>query len=183
MTDPVPGWFDFDSLYRRAVAEAPPHSLLIEIGVYHGKSLRYLAHAAKASGKPLTVIGVDWGRGSAEHGDHADALPAGNLAGVQLRTLLSAGVADDTILLIAPSHLAASVIGDKRAWMVFLDGDHSEEGVADDIARWRPKVMPGGILAGHDYFTFPGVRNAVHAAFGQRDCISPDTKSCWEVRV
>lgn len=178
----IPGYFDFAALYDRVVSEAPPRSLLIEVGVYHGKSLRFLAHAAKAAGKGLTVVGVDWGRGSAEH-DEIDRLPAGNLAGVQLRTLLTAGVADDCVLVIAPSELAARLVPDGKAYMVFLDADHSEAGVLADIAAWRPKVMRGGIVAGHDYFVFPGVRNAVHAAFGRRDAVSIDTPSCWEVRL
>ena len=179
----VPGWFDFHPLYDRAVATAPRNSLLIEIGVFHGKSLTYLAHQAKAADKGLVVVGVDWGRGSEEHGHHAATLPAGNLAGVQLRNLLTAGIADDTVLLIAPSALAARIIPDQSAWMVFLDGDHSEMGVLADIEAWRPKVMPGGMMAGHDYFAFPGVRNAVHHVFGRLDHISVDTPSCWEVRL
>lgn len=35
--------------------------------------------------------------------------------------------------------------------LVFLDGDHSLEGVQRDIAAWWPKVKPGGWLGGHDY--------------------------------
>ena len=35
--------------------------------------------------------------------------------------------------------------------LVFLDGDHSLEGVAADIEAWWPKVKPGGWLGGHDW--------------------------------
>ncbi len=34
---------------------------------------------------------------------------------------------------------------------VFLDADHSYEGVISDIKLWAPKVRAGGILCGHDY--------------------------------
>lgn len=48
---------------------------------------------------------------------------------------------------------------------VFLDAFHSYEEVRNDIAHWLPKVKPGGVLAGHDYFddptVWPGVRKAV----------------------
>ena len=98
-----PGGFDWPLLYNRVVDEAPPGSILVEVGVYRGKSLRYLAHRAKAADKGLLVVGVDWGRGSPEHGAEAALLPAGNLAGVQLRTLLTAGVADEAALVVAPS--------------------------------------------------------------------------------
>jgi len=36
---------------------------------------------------------------------------------------------------------------------VFIDGNHSFEYVIDDIAAWSKKVRPGGIIAGHDYWT------------------------------
>lgn len=34
---------------------------------------------------------------------------------------------------------------------VYIDADHSFEGVSRDILLWQPKIKPGGILAGHDY--------------------------------
>ena len=34
--------------------------------------------------------------------------------------------------------------------IVFLDGDHTYEGVSRDVARWAPALRPGGILLLHD---------------------------------
>ena len=34
---------------------------------------------------------------------------------------------------------------------VFLDGDHSYDGVTRDLRAWAGKVRPGGLLCGHDY--------------------------------
>lgn len=34
---------------------------------------------------------------------------------------------------------------------VFIDADHSYQGVSTDIAAWLPKVKPGGLIGGHDY--------------------------------
>lgn len=53
--------------------------------------------------------------------------------------------------------------------LVFLDADHSYEGVKADIAAWECKVAPGGWLSGHDYrspngeWDFSGVDRAVDA--------------------
>lgn len=33
----------------------------------------------------------------------------------------------------------------------FIDADHTEPGITADIAVWPDKMMPGGILAFHDY--------------------------------
>jgi hypothetical protein len=38
---------------------------------------------------------------------------------------------------------------------VYLDADHSYDGVCDDLRTWWPTVRVGGILAGHD-FVCPG---------------------------
>ena len=51
---------------------------------------------------------------------------------------------------------------------VYLDADHTEAGCWADLNAWYPKVRPGGLLAGHDYFEFTlgevkfGVREAVN---------------------
>jgi hypothetical protein len=40
---------------------------------------------------------------------------------------------------------------------VFIDGDHSYDGVFNDITNWFPKIKIGGIISGHDYW--PGTNN------------------------
>lgn len=63
---------------------------------------------------------------------------------------------------------AAATIPDGALDFVFIDADHSYEGVRADLAAWAPKVKPGGILGGHDYAlpTHPrfGVQRAVDEA-------------------
>lgn len=46
--------------------------------------------------------------------------------------------------------------------MVFIDGAHEYEPVKADIEFWLPRIKPGGLICGHDYWEwFPGVRAAV----------------------
>lgn len=42
-----------------------------------------------------------------------------------------------------------------RCDFLFVDGDHSENGVAGDIEAWVPKVLSSGIIAFHDYIPEP----------------------------
>lgn len=46
---------------------------------------------------------------------------------------------------------AAKQIEDGSLDLVFLDADHSEEGLAADLIDWEPKVKPGGWIGGHDF--------------------------------
>src|SRR5688572_26017528 len=61
-----PGWYDWEWYYEQAVADAPPGSTLVEVGVFLGRSLTHLAWLAKAADKGLRVVGVDSFRGSPE---------------------------------------------------------------------------------------------------------------------
>lgn len=47
---------------------------------------------------------------------------------------------------------AASEFADRSLSFVYIDGDHSYEGCRRDILAWAPKVMRGGVIAGHDYY-------------------------------
>ena len=35
---------------------------------------------------------------------------------------------------------------------VYIDAEHDEDSVREDIRAWRPKIKPGGLLSGHDYW-------------------------------
>lgn len=184
VTAGIPNYTDTQLvLFNRMVDDAPNSSWLVLVGVYHGFDLRHLAHRAKAADKNLTVVGVDWGRGSPELADQLPHMPHGNLAGAMLATLETAGVADDVLLIIADSRKAAKLVPDGVCHMVFLDGDHSREGVRADIEAWLPKVRPGSYLCGHDWPTFSGVRGAVTDAFGSANHMCLDAPTCWSVQI
>lgn len=62
--------------------------------------------------------------------------------------------------------VAATHFEDESLDFVFIDADHSYEGVRDDIEHWETKVRSGGYIIGHDIH-FESVKRAVEERFGK----------------
>lgn len=45
----------------------------------------------------------------------------------------------------------SNIIADNSIDFIYIDGDHSYDGVNTDIIKWRNKIKKGGYIAGHDY--------------------------------
>jgi len=181
MLDPlngIEGHFDYPGLYDRAVRDARDGSLLIEVGVFRGKSLCYLAREAKEQNKGLRVLGVDWGKGDYGTGSYKP----GELIGSALANLEEHNLIRDAAVLVASSVEAAKLFPDESAEFVFLDASHDYDSVLRDLRAWLPKVKPGGTIAGHD-ICYGTVAAAVERVLAGRWRISPDSPSCWESMV
>lgn len=83
---------------------------------------------------------------------------------------------------------AAEKLRDHSLDLVFLDADHSYEGVKADLAAWTPKIKINGWLGGHDYrnpekgYDFSGVERAVNEwAAGRK--IEIDLNFTWFCRL
>lgn len=46
----------------------------------------------------------------------------------------------------------SKLFADESLDFVYIDGNHSFEAVTEDILHWFPKVRPGGLVSGHDYY-------------------------------
>ena len=59
--------------------------------------------------------------------------------------------ANRVVILQEESTVAAATLKDDSLSLVYIDADHSYEGVISDIRAWFPKVKRGGYMAFHDY--------------------------------
>lgn len=156
--DQIPGHMNFEDLYDEAISRAEPNDTLVEVGVLWGRSLAYLCERAaaveQAEGKFLNIVGVDhWGAEDfRKFEEHLKDSAAWNRAAI----------------MRSGSPASTRSFKDGELAFVFIDADHSFDGVKEDIAAWWPKVKPGGVLAGHDYSEadWPGVVKAVRERFG-----------------
>jgi glycosyltransferase involved in cell wall biosynthesis/predicted O-methyltransferase YrrM len=161
----VPGWFDYEDLYDAALRKAGDGDIFVEVGAFLGRSTIYLASRIKQSGKKIRFYVVDLWDGWFRN-DYQEQTPmreSRNVFWHFLRHLRAAKVDDVVIPLKMSSLMAARLFDPSSLAFVFLDADHSEKAVREDLEAWYPLVKPGGVIGVHDYDnpTFPGVEKAV----------------------
>ena len=88
-------------------------------------------------------------------------------------------------LLLGDSNECAKMFDDETFHLVFIDADHSEGAVLNDLRAWIPKVKRGGLITGHDYgsHNHPGVKAAVDSYFaGHSHPIRREANKVWRTR-
>lgn len=118
---------------------------IVEIGSYQGKSALWLGKGAQAVSSG-TVYAVDPKHANADNRFRANMSRAGLASTVQPVPMLSS---------------EALKTWNEPIGFLWIDGDHSYEGVALDFYGWSPYVTVNGIVALHDTYSFEGVRKLV----------------------
>lgn len=85
--------------------------------------------------------------------------------------------ADRSHILKMSTAEAVSCVPDNLDF-VFIDADHSTQGVYDDLKWWVPKIRDGGLISGHD-FNWPSVQKALRKFFGQDVKIYEGPNNVW----
>lgn len=150
---------------------------VVELGLWKGRTILHILKTCPN----VRYIGVDqW-----KHCPERDGVPGGqtysswNMTGLEIHVRkVIAPYADRCAILKMTTTEAANLVANKSVDLIFIDADHSEQGVREDIENWRPKLRDGGILAGHDY-DWPTVRKVVDEKF-KRVATGPD--NVWYVR-
>lgn len=120
-----------------------------ELGVHEGVTHMYLLERNPR----LTMIGVDLYQG--KQAKNWDVIaPKLSKVGIRSRFYKQTTVS------------AANNVGTNEIDFVFIDADHSYQGVKADIIAWTPKVRKGGYITGHDC-NHPPVKKALIELFGE----------------
>lgn len=167
------GYFDFNELYIEMVKRFD-NCVFVEVGCWLGASVCFLGQKVKEFNKNIKVFAVDHWLGSNEI-DHQNTIA--KLGGPDIlfytfkQNLKRAEVEDIVTPIRTDSVTGATRFDDKSLAFVFIDASHDYENVLADIKAWLPKIMDGGVIAGHDYCTpednheFMGVYQAVSEVF------------------
>jgi predicted O-methyltransferase YrrM len=125
---------------RAAIARfAAGRRTALEIGVFEGVTTALIAKQLTPDGTLFGVdpffpgrLGICWSKLIAQ------------------REVGRAGVAPKVRFVRALSHEAASKMAENRFDLIFIDGDHSLEGIEQDWADWSAKIAPDGVILLHD---------------------------------
>jgi predicted O-methyltransferase YrrM len=150
---------------------------IVELGTAYGRGLALLLHIADTLGKRFRIVGVD------TFEDNQDNTEGGysHLSRDDTVSRLNSVTPMYTDYELIEGDSADSANLFDTVDYVFLDADHSVEGVRRDIAAWWPKVKAGGFMGGHDW-DFGWVKEAVSEVFPNPQIFEKDYCNSWLVR-
>jgi hypothetical protein len=175
----IPGWFDFDNIYKSVIDSATNSAHFVEVGSWKGKSAAFMCVEIVNSNKSIKFDCVDIWTGEGRVGEY-DKDPS-----VINQTLYNEFLENMSPVkhVFTPvrewSDKAAERYADASLDFVFIDAGHSYENAIADIRAWLPKVKPGGTIAGHDYTSAPGVKKAVDEVFKNIE----RSRGSWIVKI
>jgi predicted O-methyltransferase YrrM len=176
-------WFNYSQFYER-VAKRKDFNIFVEVGVWKGHSITYLANQLiKNNRTDAKVYAVDlWDEtykyDGVNHGDKHLNEQVKYLYDIYNTNVIRAGVRDIITDIKQYSWSAASNFEDGSVDFVFIDAGHEHEEVTKDIKAWLPKIKKGGMLSGHDWGQ---VSPAVRAFFDDEriNIVGP----CWTINI
>lgn len=136
-------------LYRLALG-LPRESRLLEIGSYLGASAAVLAAAAQTRGGYVFCVDT-W---------HNDAMSEGG-RDTYGEFLQNTKPYSNWITPLRGQSTEIATTFAQTIDLLFIDGDHSYDGVIADLRCWLPKLRSGGWLVMHDWGWAEGVKRAV----------------------
>jgi predicted O-methyltransferase YrrM len=128
-------------------------SHVVEIGSYKGRSAVAIGHGLKANENGnYRLICVD---------PFLDEKRDPDLAAAFRDNVREGGVSDIVDIMPEFSSEAAKAWPNERGVaMLWIDGNHEYENVRDDFLLWSRHLVPGGVVAFHDWYLI-GVREAI----------------------
>jgi predicted O-methyltransferase YrrM len=180
LTERIEGWSyrqDLALLYQLA-AQVPGEGVVVEIGSYEGMSTIALAKGVEGGddGPVHTVDPHTGDRQALEWGGVDEILSEQDFR----RNISEAGVEDKVTSYTMTSNALAEQWTGEPIRLLFIDGWHSYDAVADDIRNWVPLLTDRGVVVIDDYYNYDEVRSAVD---DQRDPLPPRQRRAGRMRL
>jgi predicted O-methyltransferase YrrM len=170
------GWFNMEQQYLYLLDKCPDGGLFVELGCFKGKSTSFIVTEIINRKSKVNFVTVDSFVGATDSLDINENLAYIGISNIEKDFLHNTKHLTEYFVTIkAFSHEAAANFEDGSVDCLFIDAGHSYEAVKADIAAWLPKMKKGGIISGHDYNAWEGVKKAVTEAF----VIDRVENDCW----
>ena len=178
----IQGWFNFQDVYKQIAEDAKPGQTIVELGVWRGCSLAFLAEELFLRDKQgVKLFGVDNFVG----GNDTPQVYAGIKQGMKKsvldecrENLTGCGVMHMVTLIQDDTAMAASAFKDGSVDFLFIDSNHTPEVLRIELNAWLPKMRRPSWIGGHDIHG-TRLREAVIEFF-------PNFKiegACWTQRI
>ena len=163
-------WFNYQNFYTDIANRK--YKTLVEVGVWKGHSISFLASKIKELNYDAKIYAVDlfedaidekWTKNLKEEISVITKIYNKVLENNEVRHMITD--------IKGTSWEMANNFEDESVDFVFIDAGHEYDSVVKDITSWLPKIKKGGIISGHDYFNPCGVKQAV-------DELITDVKFC-----
>ena len=175
------GWFNMENQYLELLEATPEEGIFVELGAYKGKSTSFIVTEIINRNRNIKYYTVDSFEGHTDSNDNKEVEAYKGISDIEIDFDSNTKHLDGKFQKIKSlSHESANLFEDNSVDICFIDAGHSYEAVKKDIESWLPKIKKGGIMAGHDYWAWLGVRKAVIDAFWDVDKIEND---CWFKKI
>lgn len=174
------GWFDLAEAIaiQMAVKQLPNGAQVVELGCFQGKSSVAIASVLPPEGR---LFCVDMFRGMILQPGQVKP-PIEEVIRINVtafeNNIEKFGVKEKVDFVVMSTTEAANKFEANSIDLLFIDADHSYEGVMADLQNWYPKLKAGGWLFCDDYGVenFPGVARAIKSFGLQGEVVAP---SLW----
>ncbi|WP_439109971.1 class I SAM-dependent methyltransferase [Lentibacter sp.] len=163
------GWNSTHWFFRSLLSEFKP-KLILELGVWKGKSSIHMAHEAKRLGLETEIVAIDTWLGSSAHlsskGRRQELSPRNGyptLYETFLANVYSEGMQDVIVPLPMDGNSAAYALKrlGVKADMIHIDASHEYEACLSDFRNYWELLADDGVMLCDDYGNWPEVSRAV----------------------
>jgi len=118
---------------------------IVEIGSYQGESTIIFSEYFKNS----KVFAVDFWTN--HYDDRELSINRFNMTDIEKNFDTITKDYSNIIKIKMESKNFSNIIADKSIDFIYIDGDHTYNGIYNDILNWKTKIKNGGFIGGHDY--------------------------------
>jgi len=179
----IEGWFNMENQYLELLENTPDGGIFVELGTYKGKSTSFIVTEMLNKGRNVKFYTVDTFQGDSGSTDkqEVEAYTKVNVSKMYEEFKQNTKHLEGKFTtMVNYSDEAAEYFLDNSVNSLFIDAGHSYEAVLKDITAWLPKMKNGGIMSGHDYNSWEGVKKAVNELLGTPNKVEND---CWFFKI